>query len=659
MTSSGASETDSARNRTSGCGADRRDHRLAAAVGQVHVEQHDVGARSRDQLDGGAAPRRPRPRPRPRRRARPGPRRGRGVVVDQERARSCRVRSGRGVVARPRARGQAQRHLGARRRPGVARRRCRRGGACGPGWTRRSPGGPRARVGVEAPAPVAHEHRDLGRLDLDEERDDAAPDHLAALTVASRAAASSARRSSSSGQSPTVTASTATPWAGLDVPLDQPPPPPPGSRPRRGATRGHALEQPRPQLPLLGPGELRHLGVLGVRWISARVWRTESCTRAAMSARSSARRGPALGHEVTGEAEPPRPEEHHEGPDHQHRPHARGPARPGSRARRPARARPATASAKPTRTRARNERRRAVRGGADVGEGGQARRSRARSAASLVAADQDQPGRGQHQAPGQRGHEPDAQGRAKIPMTTSSGTQPTARAMPRRSWPPGRRCLGLALARDDEPQHDVGGGAEAAGERAAPGRRSARSVGSIPKRRARPPATPPKSRSSRVRRGGVVTAPKGWPWRRHWPGPHSGPSRHGAAVPARGRPEVPDGAAGPGAGRWAVPVDGERVSTGSADTRMIAPGEPLGIRGIPEGEGAPPGVLGVIPDTPKATTGPPSMDHGRRADPAPTGPPSATAAAKLRRPDAGRRGGRRRPATSASTSTWCASPSWP
>src|SRR5439155_5814631 len=40
----------------------------------------------------------------------------------------------------------------------------------------------------------------------------AAPDHLAAFTAASRPAATSAARSSSSGQSPTVTASTATPW---------------------------------------------------------------------------------------------------------------------------------------------------------------------------------------------------------------------------------------------------------------------------------------------------------------------------------------------------------------------------------------------------------------------------------------------------------------
>src|ERR1035441_8953022 len=40
-----------------------------------------------------------------------------------------------------------------------------------------------------------------------------APDHFAALTVASLPAARSALSSSSSGASPTVTASTATPWA--------------------------------------------------------------------------------------------------------------------------------------------------------------------------------------------------------------------------------------------------------------------------------------------------------------------------------------------------------------------------------------------------------------------------------------------------------------
>ena len=54
MTSSGASETERARNCTSGwCGQDAAQHGLAAAAGEVHVEQDDVGEALTDQLDGG------------------------------------------------------------------------------------------------------------------------------------------------------------------------------------------------------------------------------------------------------------------------------------------------------------------------------------------------------------------------------------------------------------------------------------------------------------------------------------------------------------------------------------------------------------------------------------------------------------------------------
>ena len=53
MTSSGASETERARNCTSGwCGMDAAQHGVAAAAGQVHVEQHDVGEALVDELDG-------------------------------------------------------------------------------------------------------------------------------------------------------------------------------------------------------------------------------------------------------------------------------------------------------------------------------------------------------------------------------------------------------------------------------------------------------------------------------------------------------------------------------------------------------------------------------------------------------------------------------
>ena len=55
ITSSGASETERARNCTSGwCGQDAAQHGVPAAPGQVHVEQDDVGQAFVDELDGGS-----------------------------------------------------------------------------------------------------------------------------------------------------------------------------------------------------------------------------------------------------------------------------------------------------------------------------------------------------------------------------------------------------------------------------------------------------------------------------------------------------------------------------------------------------------------------------------------------------------------------------
>ena len=54
MTSSAASETESARNRTSGsAGAHGAQDGETTTVGHVHVEQHDVGQSLDDELDGG------------------------------------------------------------------------------------------------------------------------------------------------------------------------------------------------------------------------------------------------------------------------------------------------------------------------------------------------------------------------------------------------------------------------------------------------------------------------------------------------------------------------------------------------------------------------------------------------------------------------------
>ena len=54
ITSSGASDTESARNCTSGwCGRTPRKTGVAATAGQVHIEQHHVGQALADELDGG------------------------------------------------------------------------------------------------------------------------------------------------------------------------------------------------------------------------------------------------------------------------------------------------------------------------------------------------------------------------------------------------------------------------------------------------------------------------------------------------------------------------------------------------------------------------------------------------------------------------------
>src|ERR1022692_1795514 len=117
-----------------------------------------------------------------------------------------------------------------------------------------------------------------------------APDHFTALTVASRAAASRAARSSSRSQSPTVTASTATPcWASTSRWMSRTPPASvrpassiePGARPSNSQERSSG-SCARASWPTCW-------GLSALRWIRASVCSTESCTRAAMSARSSAR----------------------------------------------------------------------------------------------------------------------------------------------------------------------------------------------------------------------------------------------------------------------------------------------------------------------------------------------------------------------------------
>src|ERR1700722_18382125 len=115
-----------------------------------------------------------------------------------------------------------------------------------------------------------------------------APDHLAAFTVASLAAARSALRCSSSGQSPTVTTSTGTPclastsrWISLIPSANEVTSVSPGARPSNSQDLSSRSCARASWTTVCGSSALR--------WMSASVCSTESCTRAAMSARSSAR----------------------------------------------------------------------------------------------------------------------------------------------------------------------------------------------------------------------------------------------------------------------------------------------------------------------------------------------------------------------------------
>ena len=116
-----------------------------------------------------------------------------------------------------------------------------------------------------------------------------APDHLAALTVASPAAASSAVRLSSRSQSPTVTASTGTPYlASTSCWIFRTPAATVSSSSASSGSRP-SNSQDRSSRSCIRASWMTFCGSSARRWISASVCSTESCTRAAMSSRSSAR----------------------------------------------------------------------------------------------------------------------------------------------------------------------------------------------------------------------------------------------------------------------------------------------------------------------------------------------------------------------------------
>ena len=77
--------------------------------------------------------------------------------------------------------------------------------------------------------------------------------------MASRAASSSARSASSSSQSPTMTTWTAIAVVGLDLALQQADALGQHGGVLTDGARRAALEEPGPQLALLGPGEAHHV----------------------------------------------------------------------------------------------------------------------------------------------------------------------------------------------------------------------------------------------------------------------------------------------------------------------------------------------------------------------------------------------------------------
>ena len=201
ITSSAASETESARNFTPGrSGATPHDHSLAAAVGQVHVEQHDVGIELLDQRHRLGDRARPRRRSRPSRRARRahprGTDRGRRPARRDAMLRSCGSVSSTSVpspgvetiLAVPPARAIRPRSTRRRRGdpPAPARGRSRRRGR-------------------------ARRARRARRLPRGTPTISSTPETCAAFAIASRAASTSVPSRSSSGASPPRATSTRTP----------------------------------------------------------------------------------------------------------------------------------------------------------------------------------------------------------------------------------------------------------------------------------------------------------------------------------------------------------------------------------------------------------------------------------------------------------------
>src|SRR5580692_1322059 len=266
-------------------GLDRLDHGLAAAARQVHVEQHHIGPQRGDQLDRGLhVVRLAHDVDLPAKLgADPGPEQP--VIVDKHHPRSAHFRptgcaAERGMVSVtlvPSPWTEFRITEPPRRviRPCTDSARPLRSSGTAAG----SNPFPRSRTTIDTSPASTSAHKEITP----------APDHFAALTVASLAAPSSAFRLSSSPQSPTVTASTGTPClASTSCWICRTPPAnvrfssiSPGARPSNSHERSSRS--------CIRASWTTFCGSSARRWIRASVCNTESCTRAAMSARSSAR----------------------------------------------------------------------------------------------------------------------------------------------------------------------------------------------------------------------------------------------------------------------------------------------------------------------------------------------------------------------------------
>src|SRR4051794_283718 len=240
------------------------DDRVAAPVRQVHVEQHHVGVELLDQRHGGGdASRLPDHLDRVTELG-PHAREEEIVVVDQDNpalhASALTTWSSTSVpspglettVALPPAR--SSRFSIDSDSPRLSA-----------GTAERSNPNPRSRTNTDTSSSVTSAYTSIS----------SAPENLAAFVIASRAASTTAPTAPSTGQSPALASSTRTPWSSSTSPAAA----------ERAATSDafsspsgrSAYSQPRSSRSWRRASDTTRCGSCAWRWISASVWRTESC----------------------------------------------------------------------------------------------------------------------------------------------------------------------------------------------------------------------------------------------------------------------------------------------------------------------------------------------------------------------------------------------